>query len=163
MDNQQKTAKLFQQPGRVKVIKGSILNPENAGLRFILSINNLGGRPDGNPLLPIFDKKWPKVKAESRSLYATKTGSYKLGKVVGTTATQSDTWVIHCLVQDDQLNIDLDAVSSCLKEVCKMAKYERATLHVSRVLTDLIPELSALLEDLVIKEGVSVNFYDESK
>lgn len=161
MDNQQKTAKLFQQPGRVKVIKGSILNPENAGLRFVLSINNLGGKPDGNPLLPIFDKKWPKVKAESRGWYATKTGAYKLG-AVNTTAVQSDTWVMHMLCQKEDLTVDASALEVCLKDVCKQAKYERATVHVSTVLTNSIPEMTNLLQSQLVDQGVSVSFYEET-
>jgi hypothetical protein len=151
----------FQPAGRVKEVKGSILTPENGGLRFILSLANLAGKNEGNPLLPIFDRKWPKVKAEARALYATKTGAYKLGKVVGTTATQSDVWIIHCLVQDEQLNVDLNAVSSCLKEVCKMAKYEKASIHVSSLLTNLIPELPDLLQQQVVSQGVAVSFYEE--
>lgn len=160
MDNQQKTAKLFQQPGRVKVIKGSILNPENAGLRFVLSINNLGGKPDGNPLLPIFERKWPKVKAESRGWYATKTGAYKLG-AVSTTAVQSDTWVMNMLCQKEDLTVDAAALAVCLKDVCKQAKYERATIHVSTVLTNSIPEMTNLLQSELIDQGVSVSFYEE--
>ena len=54
----------FKQIGKTKFIKGSILMPENAGLRFILSINNLEGKPS-NPLFPIFDKKWKKVLHQS--------------------------------------------------------------------------------------------------
>ena len=157
------TTNKFQSAGRVKTIKGSILAPEYAGLRFVLSVNNLAGKNEGNPMLPIFDKKWPKVKAESRALYATKTGAYKLGKIVGTTATQSDIWVLHLLVQDETLKINLGAVESCLKEVCKMAKYEKATIHISNLLVDLIPELPNLVNDLIVKEGISVNYYDEQK
>ena len=47
----------FQSAGRVKMIKGSILNPENAGLRFVLSINNMSGKPDNHPLYSLFEKK----------------------------------------------------------------------------------------------------------
>lgn len=157
---EEKKVNKFQQPGRVKVIKGSILTPENAGLRFVLSINNLEGKPDGNPLLPLFDKKWKKVKEESRGWYATKTGAYKLG-AINTTAVQSDTWVIHMLCQDAKLDTDVKALEECLKKVCASAKYERATVHVSTVLTGAVPELTELLNTCLVEQGVSVSFYEE--
>lgn len=149
----------FQLQGKTKVVKGSILTPENAGLRFILSINNMAGKPD-NPLLPIFDKKWKKVKEESRGWYANKTGAYKLG-AVNTTAVQSDTWVIHMLCQDVDSKTDVKSLETCLTQVCKMAKYEHATVHVSTVLTQAIPEMLDLLTDKLVKQGVSVSYYEE--
>lgn len=149
----------FQQPGRVKVVKGSILAPENAGLRFVLSVTNLVGKAE-SPLYPLFDKKWPKVKQEARGWYATKTGAYKLG-AVNSTAVQSDTWVIHMLCQDEEMNVKADALKVCLKEVCKMAKYERATVHVSTLLTEAVPELTDLLSSELVDNGVSVSFYEE--
>lgn len=158
---QEKTARKFQQPGKVKVIKGSILAPENAGLRFVLSVNNLAGKPEGNPMLSLFEKKWPKVKAEARGWYATKTGAYKLG-AVNTTAVQSDTWVIHMLCQDGDLKVNVDGLNTCLKEVCKMAKYERATVHVSTALTSTVTELLDAINTQLVENGVSVCFYEET-
>lgn len=149
----------FLQPGRVKIIKGSILYPENAGLRFILNVNNMVGKAE-NPLYPLFDKKWKKVKEEAKGWYNTRTGAYKLG-AVNTTAVQSDTWVIHMLCQDAELKTDTTALQNCLKEVCKQAKYERATVHVSSLLVNAIPELSDLLTKELVDQGVSVCYYDE--
>jgi hypothetical protein len=151
----------FQPQGKTKVIKGSILAPENAGLRFVLSINNLAGRTDNHPLYPVFEKKWKKVKEEARGWYATKTGAYKLG-AVNTTAVQSDTWVIHLLAQNEEQQTDVAALEKCLKEVCKMAKYERATVHVSSLLTDAVPEITGLLKTELVEQGVSVYFYEEA-
>jgi hypothetical protein len=151
----------FQQPGRTKTIKGTILAPENAGLRFVLSITNLAGKPDNNPLYPLFEKKWRKVREEARGWYATKTGAYKLG-CINTTAVQSDTWVIHLLAQDENQKTDVDALTKCLEEVRKMAKYEQATVHVSELLTDAVPEISSLLNDELVKWGVSVYSYTEN-
>lgn len=155
----EKVINKFQQPGKVKVIKASILNPENAGLRFVLSVNNMAGKPE-NPLFPIFDKKWKKVKEESRGWFATKTGAYKLG-ATNVTAVQSDTWVIHMLCQDEKLKTDLPGLKECLKKVCASAKYEKATVHVSTVLTGAIPELTDMLTEQLVENGVSVYFYQE--
>lgn len=157
---QQPERNKFQQPGKTKVIKGTILAPENAGLRFVLSVTNLAGKPDGNPQYPLFEKKWRKVREEARGWYATKTGAYKLG-AVNTTAVQSDTWVIHLLCQNEEQQTDAAALEKCLKEVCKMAKYERASVHVSSLLTNAVPELTGLLSTQLVDEGVSVYFYDE--
>lgn len=149
----------FQQSGRVKVIQGSILSPQNAGLRFVLSVTNMVGKTE-NPLYPLFEKKWPKVKQEARGWYATKTGAYKLG-AINTTSVQSDTWIIQMLCQDEKLQTDQDGLEKCLKEVCKQAKYERATVHVSTLLTDAIPELQELLNKHLVDQGVSVTYYEE--
>ena len=151
----------FKQIGKTKFIKGSILMPENAGLRFILSINNLEGKPS-NPLFPIFDKKWKKVREDSRGWFATKTGEYKLG-AINTTAVQSDTWVIHMLCQNADLTTDIKGLEACLKKVCTSAKYEKATVHISDILVDAIPELKTLLATHLIENGVSVYFYEEAK
>lgn len=149
----------FQQQGRVKLIKGSILAPENAGLRFVLNVNNMVGKAE-SPMYPLFDKKWKKVKEEAKGWYNTRTGAYKLG-AVNTTAVQSDTWVIHMLCQDDELKTSPEALAKCLDEVCKSAKYERATVHVSTLLTTAVPELQDLLTKHLVEKGVSVYFYEE--
>lgn len=150
----------FQSAGRVKMIKGSILNPENAGLRFVLSINNMSGKPDNHPLYSLFEKKWKKVKEDAKGWYATKTGAYKLG-AINVTAVQSDTWVIHMLCQDDKLQTDLKALDDCLKKVTDSAKYEKASVHVSNLLVQAVPELTNMLTSHLVNNGVSVSYYEE--
>ncbi len=159
MNKESDKKNLFQPQGRVKVIKGSILNPYDAGLRFIFNINNTVGKAE-NPLYALFDKKWPRVKSEAKGWYNTRTGAYKLG-AINTTSVQSDTWVIHLLCQDDELKTHADALAVCLKEVCKLAKSERASVHVSTLLTDFIPELSDLLQKELVEKGVAVSYYEE--
>jgi hypothetical protein len=149
----------FQQPGRVKVVKGSITAPENAGLRFVLNVANMSGKAE-SPMYPLFEKKWPKAKQEAKGWFNTRDGKYKLG-AVNSTAVQSDTWIIHCLMQDSSLQTDLNAAETCLKEVCKMAKYEGATVHISSVLVEAIPELQELLKEHLVDQGVSVSYYEE--
>jgi hypothetical protein len=153
------TTNRFQQAGRVKIVQGSILTPENAGLRFVLNINNMAGKPE-SPLYALFDKKWPRVKAEAKGWYNTRTGAYKLG-AVNTTAVQSDVWVVHMLCQGEDLQTDQAGLEKCLKEVCKMAKYERATVHVSSLLVSAVPELQEMLNTQLVDQGVAVSFYEE--
>lgn len=151
----------FQPQGKTKLIKGSILNPENSGLRFVLSVNNTLGKTESNPLLPLFDKKWKQVRAETKGWYANKTGAYKLGATL-VTAVQSDTWVIHMLCQNDELAVDAKGLEECLKKVSASAKYEKATVHVSSILTETFPELTALLNTHLVENGVSVYLYTEN-
>lgn len=159
MSDKTESVNKFQPKGRVKVIKGSILAPENAGLRFVLSVANLAGKLE-NPLLPLFDKKWKTLRAEVKGWYTTRTGAYKLG-AVNTTAVQSDTWVLHMLCQDADLKVDVKGLEECLKKVCASAKYEKATVHVSTLLVEAIPELQDLLVSQLVDQGVSVYFYEE--
>jgi hypothetical protein len=150
----------FQQPGRVKTINGSILFPQNAGLRFILNVTNMAGKME-SPLYPVFEKKWPVVKKEVRGAYVNKTGKFVLGSIASNISVQSDIWVITVLAQDENLVTDVAALETSLKEVRKMALYERASLAVSTLLTDAIPELHDLLTKELVEYGVSVLFYKE--
>lgn len=160
MDKPQTDVNRFKVTGKTKLINGSILAPFNAGLRFVLSVNNEVGDPKGNPLLALFDKKWKTVRAESRGWFATKTGAYKLG-AINTSAVQSDTWVIHMLCQDKDLKTDVKGLQDCLKKVCTNALYEKATVHVSTILCKSMPELKPLLESELVANGVNVYFYEE--
>ena len=155
------TTNRFQQAGRVKIVQGSILTPQDGGLRFVLNLNNMAGKAE-SPLYPIFEKKWPKVKQEAKGWFNTRTGAYKLGAVTST-AVQSDVWVIHMLCQGEDLQTDQTGLEKCLKEVCKMAKYERATVHVSSLLVAAVPELQELLNTQLVDQGVSVSFYEETQ
>lgn len=161
MTNENDTVKKFQQPGRVKVIQGTILAPENAGLRFVLNIANMVGKVD-SAVYPLFEKKWPTVKREVKGWFNARDGKYKLG-AINTTAVQSDTWVLNLLCQDADLTTQAEGLKACLKEVCKMAKYERASVHVTTLLTDAIPELQEALTKELVENGVSVYFYEEPK
>src|SRR5258708_9165133 len=148
------TVNKFQQAGRVQVIKGSILNPHNAGLRFVLNIANMAGKTD-DPIYTVFNKKWPKVKSEVRGWYATKTGAFRCG-AVNTLSVQSDIWIVSALCQKEDLSTDIVGLEKCLTEICKMAKYERASLAISTILTNAIPELNNLIEKHLVNQGVSV-------
>jgi hypothetical protein len=122
-------------------------------------VANTAGKME-SPLYPIIDKKWANVKKEVRGWYVNKTGAYKLG-AVHSVAIQSDVWAISCLVQDENLNTDLTAFKTALKEVAKMAKYERAGVHISSALTDEVPELKELVEEMLLGQGVNVVYYEE--
>ena len=90
---------MFQQQGKVKLVKSSILTPQNAGLRFVLNFSNLDGSTN-EPVYSVFDKKWPKARSEVKGWYANKTGEYKLG-AMSNTAVQSDTWIVNLLCKEE--------------------------------------------------------------
>jgi len=150
----------FQQSGRVKHISGSVLFPHDAGLRIILNIANMAGKME-SPLYPLFEKKWPAVKREVRGSFVNKTGKYVIGSIASNLSLQSDVWCVSVLVQDVNLKTDLKALETSLKEVAKLCVYERASLHVSNLLTQAIPELEELVAKNVIEKGVSVLYYTE--
>jgi hypothetical protein len=155
------TKNRFQPQGRVKIVKGSILTPEMGGLRFVLNVANMAGKAEGD-IYALFDKKWPAVKREVKGAFNTRTGAYKLGSLACTTAVQSDVWVVSLLCQDDKQQTDVVALEKSLKEVCKSAKYEKASVHVSTLLTDATPEMSELITKELVENGVSVYFYEEA-
>jgi len=150
----------FQVQGRVKVIQGSILQPHNAGLRIVLNFANLSGKIDG-PIYAVWAKKWNQIQKEVKGAYAQKTGAYKLGTIACTTAVQSDVWAVSLLCQDDKLKTDVKALEASLKEVCKMAKSEQASVHISSFLVDIVPELQELAQKTLVENGISVNYYEE--
>lgn len=155
-----KVNNLFAPKGKTKVVKGSILAPENAGLRFVLNSFGMSGKPEGD-LFALFDKKWSRVRSESRGWYATRQ-NFKLG-AINNTAVQSDTWVLTMLVKDEDGVLNETALDACLKKICDMAKYERATIHVSSLLTEEMPVLVDKLNTAMVDNGVSVVFYEEAK
>jgi hypothetical protein len=148
----------FAPKGKVKVIQGSITSPHGGGLHFILNIATLAGKTDKNPLYPIFDKRWRQVKQDAKLWWINKNGQYKLG-AVNQTVVQSDAWVLHMLCQDEEGEVSLPGLNACLKEVCKQAIYEHASVHVSQLLVEAIPELPELLNKHLVDEGVSVFYY----
>jgi hypothetical protein len=159
MAQQEPEKNKFQPQGRVKIIQGSILTPHEGGLRFVLNLANMKGTAE-SPLYPLFEKKWPKVKQEAKGWYNTRTGAYKLG-ALSVISTQSDVWIVQLLCQDAELKTDLVGLKTCLKEVCKQAKAERASVHISTLLTAAIPELSDMVQDQLVENGVSVCYYEE--
>lgn len=151
--------KQFRPAGKVKTIKGTVIQPESAGLKLVLNIINTKGKAE-HTLYPIFDKKWKRVKEDAKGFYNTRTGAYKLGALY-TTAVQSDVWVIHCVVQGDDLKIDANGVNLAFKELLKMAKEEKASVHISSLLSDLDPVIQSAAQEQLVANGVNVSYYQE--
>lgn len=151
----------FAPKGKSKLVTvGSILTPEYAGLRLILNFVNLGGKTD-SPMFSLFDKKWRKVKEETKGWYASRV-NFKLGEI-NTIAVQSDVWVINCLCQDENTKINSDALNNCIKKLYNMAVNEKASLHVSNLLLNEYPELSKILTEKLVDNGINVSYYQEGE
>lgn len=150
----------FSTPGESKVVNGSILNPEYAGLRLILNFVNLSGKTNSQ-MFELFDKKWRKVKEETKGWYANRS-NFKLGEL-SVIAVQSDTWVINCLCQDEDSKINVDAISNCIKKVSALALSEKASIHVHSSLLTEFPELNKMLNEKLINNGINVSYYQEAK
>jgi hypothetical protein len=150
--------KRFIAQGKTKVVNASILSPENAGLRFIINVVGQDGKFT-SPLSLILAKRWSKVKEDNSYWFATQM-NFKLG-ALNETATASDTWVISMLVQDKNGKVDSKALQTAVKKLGEKARYEKASVHVSTLLTSTIPELEGLLVTNLIEQGTSVYFYNE--
>jgi hypothetical protein len=148
----------FTPKGKVKVVKGSILTPEYAGLRLIVNFVNKNGKPEG-PLYEVFDKKWKKIKEETKGWYASRI-NFKLGEI-NTVAVQSDTWVINCLCQDEENSVQEKALDECIKKVATMAKNEKASVHVPNLLLQSCPKLMENLNSQLVENGINVSVYEE--
>mgnify|MGYP001559346668 CR=1 FL=1 len=85
---------------------------------------------------------------------------FKLGSL-HTTAVQSDVWLVHALCIDKTGKVDAKAVTACVKKIAVMARYERASVHVSTLVTDEMPEVMDMMNVEMIEKGTSVYFYEE--
>ncbi len=148
----------FQKKGKFKAVKGSIITPEHAGLRLIINFIDAKGGSEEN-LLPLLEKKWKKVKESAKGWYASR-NNFKLGEI-STVAVQSDTWIINCLCQGEDLTVNPKDLESCLKKVLTMAKDEKASIHVSNILTTNFKDLEPMLVNLFLNQGINVSLYEE--
>jgi hypothetical protein len=151
------TAEKFARKGKLKVVKGTILLPQNGGLRMVLNPIAMTQVQSG-ALFDLFDKKWRQVRAEAKGWFASRE-NFKLG-VVKDVAVQSDVWVMNMLVKDKDGKFDEKALEAAFKSILKTALFEKATVHVSSITMDESPEMVPFVESLMAK-GVSVCTYDE--
>lgn len=149
----------FKQPGKVKVINGSIITPHNAGLRIILNLCSQSGKYDNN-LDVLLTKRWPKVKTDYREWYATQ-HNFKLGALNTNTALSSDTWMVQALVKDKNDKVDDKALDAAIKHLGNFAVAENASVHISTILVNEVPTLNDLLTKYVVERGVNCYFYEE--
>jgi len=150
----------FAPKGKVKVVAGTIVNPEYAGLKLILHPINDSGEANSK-LSETLDKKWKKVKEETKGWYSSRV-NFKQGEI-NTVAVQSDVWVINSLCKDKDNQFQMESLTSCLKKIVSIAKNEKASVHISMLLNEDYSDLSTVLENEVVNSGVNVSYYQETQ
>jgi hypothetical protein len=148
----------FATIGKSKVITGSILTPELSGLRMILVAAKEDGKPESE-LYKLLEKKWKVAAVDLKGWYA-EHRDFRLGNL-RSTCLNSDTWLLHALFLKKDGTMDEKALATCVKKLGEQAKYEKASVHISTMLTDAFPKLPELLKTHCLDNGVSVYFYSE--
>lgn len=153
------TKSKFTASGRTKLVSGSILQPELAGLRLIVVPCSATGKPDTN-LHKLLDRKWQIVGRDLKGWFAHHI-DFKLGSV-STSATQSDTWIVHTLCFDKEGKLDDKALVSCVKKIAALALAEKASVHMSVLVLDAIPSIKDLIAPEFLDKGIHAYFYQEA-
>lgn len=148
----------FTKAGMIKECAGSVLTPQNAGLKMILSVCSQSGLYE-SPFYNMITKRFAKVKSDYREAYVTQQG-LKLGNV-NTTAISSESWIMQSVCFDAKNKLDKKALEVCVDKLVAMAVYEKASLHISDMLLKEVPALKKLLPSVALQNGVNVYLYDE--
>ncbi len=142
----------------VKECAGSVLTPQNAGLKMILATVSQNGEYS-SPFFNMITKRFAKVKSDYREAFVTQQG-LKLGNV-NTTAITSESWIQTAVCLDAKNKLDKKALEICVNKLVAMAVYEKASLHISNMLFGEVPALKKLLPSVALANGVNVYLYDE--
>lgn len=149
---------MFAPKGRVKQVSGSITQPENAGLRLVFVPFDMSGKvTESNKLANVLAKRWSRVIAEYKGWFGSR-ANFKLGEI-NSISVQSDIWIVQGLCLDDK-GVNKVALEACTKKLLALLKYEKASLHISNLLTETLPEFVELV-DKVSNDGVSVYCYKD--
>lgn len=148
----------FLTHGKTKVVEASIINPELHNLQLIFSPCSLLGKPD-SALHAILNKKWRTVGAELKGWHSSQI-NFKQGSLLNT-VVQSNVWVVHALCFTAEGKLDMKGLEGCVKKLAELSKMEKASVHVSTITTDAIPELVGMLNTSCVEKGISVYFYQE--
>jgi len=151
----------FTAPGKMKQVNATILAPENAGLRIILNLCSENGKFEST-LDKLLYSRWARVKSDFKEWHATQ-HNFKLGLLNTNSAVASDTWICEALVKDKNDKLDEKSLEVAVKKIKDLCKYEKASLHVSNILTNDFPSLVDLLKNHLVDEGINVYFYEEPK
>lgn len=144
--------------GKLKELKGSITQTQNAGLQFLLNPVNQACNLDQD-LVNELNNKWRNVKGDLKTWY-NNPSFYKMGNIRDL-AVQSDMWIIHMLCKDKDLKFEDKSLKECLKKVADLAKYEQASIHFSEKTVNEFPKMMDLIEEFFLKKNISVSIYKD--
>lgn len=148
----------FMPVGKSKLIEGTIITPELANLCLVVVPVSMMGKPE-NSVYGILEKKWKNVKADVKGWHASNR-DFKLGDI-HELCVQSDVWVVSILCLDKEGVLDEKALAKCMKNLLKMTKDEKASVHISMITVDEMPQIGDLVQEHLLDNGVNVYFYQE--
>ncbi len=144
----------FIKAGTFRKTQSDFTTPENSGLRLLLNPIDLQAVFQHSINVKIATK-WKKVREEAKGWWSNRQ-NFKMGEVQ-TVAVQSDVWIINALCLSENATDEV-ALESCLKKCVAMAKYEKASIHVSEDMFNL-SGFEALATKLMLNEGINVYVY----
>lgn len=152
----------FTPKGNVKTINGSITQAINGGLRLILLPLSVGNTKFnvGNSLTSKLTTRYPGALAKVKMLNSN-AWEFKVG-TVSTIPVGVDTWIMTLACLDANEKQNKDHLTKSLKELLKVAKLEKdSSVHISSLAVSNCPDLIELVNEYIVKEGISVNYYQD--
>lgn len=148
----------FVQPGKHKVVSGSVVNPVNSGLKLCVNFCSQTGNFE-EKLDKEFTKKWSRVRQDYKMAYATAQNNFKLGCLVDS-AVASDVWVVNLVVKNKEEKLDVVGLEVAFKNLSKMAKSEQASVHMAVETMGADPKVADLAKKYLLEEGVNLYVYE---
>ena len=142
--------------GQLRKAQGSITVPENSGLHLVFTLVPENGDYD-SPTSKILNKRWAKTREAYKTAFVNRF-EFKLGNILNT-AVGSDIWVIQAIAFNKNKEVDTEALKDGVKKLIDLAKYEKASVHVSQLTLDEAPELLGMFEDQLLTQGLSLYVY----
>lgn len=147
----------FTIPGKKQEVKGAVNTPINSGLRLVVMNCGVDGKLETD-LQKLLVKSWPMVRTGYKGWFASQ-NNFKLGNIYDI-LTNSETRVVCMLVEGKDGKKDPEAVQKSVKLLLELAKKEKASVHISRVLLKEMVGMEEMLEKEFIPTGVSIYFYN---
>lgn len=144
----------FTKVGTVKNITGSIICPEFSGLKIVIGDCNVSGKVN-NRIFDLTAKRWKKVSETYYDWFVN--SKYFVGGGFTTALVQSDVWVGLLLCKDAENNLNQKWLDDSLKKLMDCVKYEKASIHVDKVIADDLG-LETKIQD-ILDQGISVFIY----
>ncbi len=146
---------------QIKKSDSTVFFGETSALKLVLNVYEL--KTDKfekvkTKNMAVLSKKWAKAEEMDRSWSYSR--DFKLGNI-NNTAVQSDVWVCTMLCKQEGKVID-SALNDCLDKIVKLAKYEKANIHITESLFQDLPELTeTLLQEKFLNQNIKVFVYKD--
>ena len=164
------TRKSATQPFAITYVRGDALSPRGAGKQIVAHVvNDKTTNWGGGGFAVAAKRRWPDAHREfSQLIMATKRELLRLGKAIN--AKVDDQISLFSMVAQhgfgpsDSPRIRYAALESCLTQLRESAKASGATVHMPRIGTGnaggLWPVIEEMINEQLVREGISVTVYD---